>query len=330
MKFHFVALMCVFMFSSAAFALAPVEAEPAPFDTLLSEMTAHKVALTPELRAEAAELVSSLSESERELLLTDWSDEEASSVHLKDIIVLAQLPQSRAFCAKLTHHDDDMVRFMALVAITAGGDDKAAEQVHALIHDPAVDDKQARWVRATCEAIGMDIKEETPESIAKHLRVMIGDEPLLKPGDPAPLFEVTDMQGEKLKLQDMKGKVVVLHFWATWCGPCMGELPHLKTQLEQLDPQVVVIGVSLDDDREKLVETLKKYEMPWHNVYDGRGWGSELGRLYGINAVPTNAIIDREGVYRSNKISDVSKLLSNFEEADESSNESPDEPASQP
>ena len=124
------------------------------------------------------------------------------------------------------------------------------------------------------------------------------------PGDPddahrhrqaAPLhFTLKDMNGVDVKLATFKGKVILLNFWATWCGPCKAEIPSLVELQEQYGDDLVVLGFSVDDPVEKMRPYAEEYKINYPLlVGNGREDVQEaFGPLYGI---PVSVIIDREG-----------------------------------
>ncbi len=111
-------------------------------------------------------------------------------------------------------------------------------------------------------------------------------------GDKAGSFEATTITGAKVRFpDDYKGKIVLLDFWATWCGPCLGELPNLTRVFADLNPKgFEVLGVSLDADDKKLPEFTKSKAMTWTHVCDGQG--GPLARLYDVKSIPTCYLVD--------------------------------------
>jgi thiol-disulfide isomerase/thioredoxin len=127
--------------------------------------------------------------------------------------------------------------------------------------------------------------------------------------------EATHKKGEKLKMGDvidisfrsvnagavdlaeMKDKVVLLDFWATWCGPCVAELPNVKKAYEKYHEKgFEIIGISLDSDKGALEKFIEKNDMPWPQYFDGKGWGSELGKEFGINSIPAVYLVKNNEV----------------------------------
>ena len=105
-----------------------------------------------------------------------------------------------------------------------------------------------------------------------------------------------DLDGKPISLADYRGKVVLLDFWAVWCGPCLGEIPRIKAVYERYhDKGFDVIGVSLDEDAAVLREFIKEKEIPWRQILDGGGFGGTFAKQYGVHSIPAPFLIDREG-----------------------------------
>lgn len=109
------------------------------------------------------------------------------------------------------------------------------------------------------------------------------------------------LTGNEVSNRTLKGKVLVIDFWATWCGPCVGEMPKMKELYAKYRPRgVEFIGVSLDQSEsqggdEKLRKFLLANEIPWPQYYQGKGWESEFSSLWGIQAIPAVFVVDRAG-----------------------------------
>ena len=115
-------------------------------------------------------------------------------------------------------------------------------------------------------------------------------------GNTVPDFSATDLAGNPISLEQYRGKVVLLDFWAVWCGPCIAEMPNVKKVYDTYkDEGFDIIGISLDTDEESLRTYLKENELPWRQVFSGEGWNSPVSRQYGIRAIPAPWLIDKAG-----------------------------------
>ena len=115
-------------------------------------------------------------------------------------------------------------------------------------------------------------------------------------GSKFPDFEEKDVAGKPLSIAGYKGKVVLVDFWATWCGPCVMELPNvLETYKKHHGKGFEIIGISLDKDKEKLTNFTKAKEMSWQQFFDGKMWENKLAVKYGIHSIPMTYLLDKEG-----------------------------------
>jgi thiol-disulfide isomerase/thioredoxin len=120
------------------------------------------------------------------------------------------------------------------------------------------------------------------------------EDPALSTHRMAPPFTVTALDGSKFNLDAMGGRVVLIDFWATWCGPCNAELPHIKKIAKEFAGQpLVIISVSWDSDAQKWRDFIDKNEMTWVQYRDA---DHHLSNLFGINAIPHYFTIDSDGV----------------------------------
>lgn len=226
-------------------------------------------------------------------------------------VILVPGDQSALEVAKqLLEHDNPTVRFAAnlTIAASATNDLTAAQTLHRLAHDKSIQLADRQLICTWCSGVGIR-PDDTAEQIRQHFASVTSEEVKFKPGDNAPEFEIETETGTKISSKELRGKTIVLHFWATSCGPCMGQMPeHIKSLSNLHQSQVEILFVSLDDDKEKFIEAVNKFQIPFTNLRDERGWGGDLARAFGVRYMPFDVIIGPDGKIVSNQIEDLKHL----------------------
>ena len=112
-------------------------------------------------------------------------------------------------------------------------------------------------------------------------------------GQIAPNFTITTPEGESISLYDIKGKVKLIDFWASWCGPCRGENPHVVEIYKEYHPKgLEIFGVSLDNNKEAWVKAIADDGLVWKHGSDLKGWQSAPAQLYSVTGIPHTVLLD--------------------------------------
>ena len=118
----------------------------------------------------------------------------------------------------------------------------------------------------------------------------------LSVGGTPPDIALNTPEGEELKLSDLRGKVILVDFWASWCGPCRRENPNVKKVYEKYKDQGFdILGVSLDRQNDAWVKAIAKDGLEWHHISDLKGWQSAAAAAYGVRSIPATFLLDAEG-----------------------------------
>jgi peroxiredoxin len=145
--------------------------------------------------------------------------------------------------------------------------------------------------------------------IIKTIHVAIGL------GNRSRNFQAKLLSGETFNLWSQRGKVVLVHFWATWCGGCRKDMPGIKKTYDMFkDKNFDIVGISLDTDEKSFKKYITKYKLDWKHVFSGKGWEDPTVIRYGINSVPSYWLVDKRGILRSFGLKgrELSKVVANL------------------
>jgi tetratricopeptide (TPR) repeat protein len=132
-----------------------------------------------------------------------------------------------------------------------------------------------------------------------HARAVIAN-PKLVDAKIAASFAVKSHTGAELSIDKLRGKVVLLDFWASWCLPCRFDMPEVRKIWKKFaGDQLVIIGINLDSNRAAFEAYMKEEAITWPQYYDGLGWDNKISRLYRVYTIPHTILIDQEGVIQA-------------------------------
>ncbi|MEI7499084.1 MAG: TlpA disulfide reductase family protein [Bacteroidota bacterium] len=114
-------------------------------------------------------------------------------------------------------------------------------------------------------------------------------------GQVAPDFTMNDSTGKPIALSSLKGKVLLVDFWASWCSPCRAENPNVVKAYQAFSKKGFdILGCSFDQNREKWLKAVRADKLTWNHVSDLKGWANAAGKLYGVNSIPANVLLDKD------------------------------------
>ena len=188
---------------------------------------------------------------------------------------------------------------LGLVYDKLGEHDKADNAYQKLINHPKYGARsQAKRAKQILEQERTERTGELPQLPGANPAQ--GTRPSEWIGKPALDFQVTDLKGETLSLEKYRGQVVLLDFWATWCGPCIAEIPNVKRTYEKYkDQKFQIIGISLDRSNEPLAAYIEKKDLAWLHYWDN---SRKVSNLYKVESIPSTFLIDGEGVIRKTNL----------------------------
>jgi len=121
--------------------------------------------------------------------------------------------------------------------------------------------------------------------------------PANEPGDKPMTLKFTAMDGTPVDLANMRGKVVLIDFWATWCGPCVIEIPEVVAAYNKYhDKGFEIIGISLDQKRDDVLKMMDARGMTWPQYFDGKGWKNEIALSCDIHTLPAQWLVNKRGI----------------------------------
>ncbi len=139
-------------------------------------------------------------------------------------------------------------------------------------------------------------KSTTDEESIQRLMIQLHQSRSFVIGSEAPDFTQKTHEGEDLSLSDLRGKVVLIDFWASWCGPCRKENPHVvKLYKKYKDQGFEILSVSLDKDMKRWTQAIEKDGLEWKHVSDLKGWKNTVAQTYSVRSIPHTVLLDKDG-----------------------------------
>ncbi|HEU4364931.1 MAG TPA: redoxin family protein [Candidatus Krumholzibacteria bacterium] len=147
-----------------------------------------------------------------------------------------------------------------------------------------------------------DVNTRLTSFVQSNMASLASERKLAVGGEPIP-FSVKGIKGETLSPADYKGKVLLIDFWATWCGPCIAEMPNVKSVYKKYHGKgFEIVGISLDQDRDAMYAALKKHKAAWPQHFDGTGWKNQFARQFGVTGIPSTWLFDKKGMLRETEL----------------------------
>ena len=162
----------------------------------------------------------------------------------------------------------------------------------SLLRDYMAENKQEKAMVHARQLVEIEASEFFTEQGRGYLHELKS----LNIGQPAPDFSSQTISGEEITLSELEGQYVLLDFWATWCGPCLPEIPHLKTLWEKYgETNFEIVAISLDRDKKELTDFIDERNLEWPQILAQKGWEGEIPEKYNVVGIPRTYLLDPEG-----------------------------------
>jgi thiol-disulfide isomerase/thioredoxin len=191
----------------------------------------------------------------------------------------------RKYIKQVAEKDESAMVSMFAVTLNAGA---TAEENEALFNN-----LQKRFPKHTGIAT---VVNQYREAIANAGKQQQGPSGKVAVGSMAPEITMPDVNGKSFSLSSLKGKYVLVDFWASWCGPCRAENPNVVAAYNKYkNKNFTILGVSLDKTKEAWLKGIEEDKLTWSHISDLKFWDSEAVKLYGFSGIPYNVLLDPEG-----------------------------------
>ena len=228
----------------------------------------------------------------------DWfaDNEEAALRYLKNdpdgpVKALAQIISTMAR-AQAGHHDEALTRYLELMKGLGKSDQ---EDFATSFSETFATSAITAGEFAIARQIYQTLQERFPDSPGLHDKAARELARLDKVGKAAPSFEAQDLAGKAVRMESLRGKYVLIDFWATWCAPCVGELPRIQEAYRKYhDAGFDVLSVSLDETRIAVADFVKVRRLPWPQLHNSTA-GADLVDAFGVSSIPAAYLVDPDG-----------------------------------
>ena len=257
----------------------------------------------------------------------------AKLIALQAAMQLARVPGAEP--ATKTGADEAIKEIDAIIAAADAPADAKGEAtfIRTMMKTEDLNPEKPESVAAFLKAIQLQVASQakSPEADALLKKLAEGADPKLaeaakgivaqrekmaslktKPLD----LQFTAADGAEVDLAKLRGKVVLVDFWASWCGPCIVEMPNVVAAYKKLHEKgFEIVGISLDQDKGKMEAAMKKHGMTWAQYFDGKGWQNKISSGFGIESIPAVWLLDKKGMLRETELrgaalaANVEKLL---------------------